>query len=142
MPNQTRISTNFLSPAKSSRSHGLSTTLRPENLLQQAIMNTSTSSRIASIPSELQLEIFSYLDPVSSTCLGLTCKKLYSLSKKVRGATKLNAVYWVPGGRSFNYLGDLLEKWAGQNLEYPLGSSKFHRVRVDRRKRLATREGE
>ncbi|PMD60613.1 uncharacterized protein K444DRAFT_629113 [Hyaloscypha bicolor E] len=40
---------------------------------------------LASIPPELQNKIFSYLDPVTSTCLGLTSKKFYAIHKSLHG---------------------------------------------------------
>lgn len=39
---------------------------------------------ILGLPTELHLYIFSYLDPVFSTCLGLTCKPLYLVYQSLR----------------------------------------------------------
>lgn len=41
----------------------------------------SSDSPLANIPPELQNKLFSYLDLVTSTCLGLTSKKLYAIHK-------------------------------------------------------------
>src|SRR4051794_29390183 len=38
---------------------------------------------------ELQLEIFDHLSPISSTCLGLTCKYLYAIHRKFHGSVDL-----------------------------------------------------
>ncbi|KAH8773123.1 hypothetical protein F5882DRAFT_381409 [Hyaloscypha sp. PMI_1271] len=47
--------------------------------------DTNPKPALASIPPELQNKIFSYLDPVTSTCLGLTSKKFYAIHKSLHG---------------------------------------------------------
>jgi hypothetical protein len=34
---------------------------------------------LSTLPAEIHHEIFSYLDPITSTCLGLTCKTFYKM---------------------------------------------------------------
>jgi hypothetical protein len=41
----------------------------------------NNNSYLTTLPPELQLSIFDSLDPVSSTCLGLTSRKLYPLHR-------------------------------------------------------------
>jgi hypothetical protein len=43
---------------------------------------------LINLPAETQLMIFSYLHPVSSTCLGLTCKRFYTIHRKLYGTVR------------------------------------------------------
>jgi hypothetical protein len=56
------------------------------------IFNMSgTSSQLASLSTELLLQIFSYLDPVHSTCVGLACRRLYQIHFSKHKRIPLNA---------------------------------------------------
>lgn len=52
------------------------------------------------IASWTAVELFEHLDPITATCLGLTCKKLYGIYKAVRGDRPPVSLYyesiWVP----------------------------------------------
>jgi hypothetical protein len=51
---------------------------------------SSDSSFLTNIPTELHLLIFSHLDPLDSTCLGLTNAHFYNLQKALHGTTPLS----------------------------------------------------
>ncbi|PMD14450.1 hypothetical protein NA56DRAFT_711027 [Hyaloscypha hepaticicola] len=78
----------------------------------------STRSHLLALPPELHLEIFKHLRPVSSTCLGLTCKEFYRIHKQLHGMVGLHEPIIIcqprryPSWR-FTRLGALLTKWAG-----------------------------
>lgn len=58
------------------------------------------------------LEIFSYLDPGTSTCFGLTCKLLYASHTRIHG--KASMFYRIElGGARITYLFELLDPWMG-----------------------------
>lgn len=82
----------------------------------------STRSYLLALPPELHLEIFRHLHPVSSTCLGLTCKEFYPIHKKLHGVVRLRdriAIY-LPRSRSLGStrLGALLNRWAGPEYHF------------------------
>jgi hypothetical protein len=61
-------------------------------------------------PNEIALEIFKYLDPCTSTCLGLTCKKFYAIHTEIHG--KASMFYRVQlDGDKYLYLFELLHGW-------------------------------
>lgn len=43
------------------------------------------------LPSELHMAIFDFLDPIDSTCLGLTNKHFYSIHRRLHGSVPLSA---------------------------------------------------
>jgi hypothetical protein len=49
----------------------------------------STKCPVTSLPPELALAIFKLLDPITSTCLGLTCKAFYRIHKSIHGKVPL-----------------------------------------------------
>jgi F-box-like len=67
-------------------------------------------SSLALLPSELLLKIFSDLDPVYSTCLGLTCKRLYVLHRELHGSVRLETRCHT-GRNQGPRLYELLEEW-------------------------------
>jgi hypothetical protein len=93
----------------------------------------STRSHLLALPPELHLEIFKHLDPVSSTCLGLTCKGFYLIHKQLHGVVGLREiipVYWRRyQSWGFTRLGALLNKWASPDYYFHYWSS----VRFTRR---------
>lgn len=50
---------------------------------------TSVSHLITLLPPEVHLCIFDLLDPASSACLGVTCKKFYAIHRQRHGSVKL-----------------------------------------------------
>ena len=51
------------------------------------------------MPPELHLQLFRHLDPVTSTCLGLTCATVYQIHWNIRGKVTLctspeETLYW------------------------------------------------
>lgn len=63
-------------------------------------MNTGSSRTFSTLSPDLHLEDFSCLDPVSSTCLGLTCKAFYSIHRAMHGTVALTQeVQLQPGYR-------------------------------------------
>jgi hypothetical protein len=86
---------------------------------------------ILALPSELQLEIFSYLDPVSSTCFGLSCKRFYAIhvhntTTKKNDKVSLEAWVILPASRlSGRHLFELLGDWMPPGLAYSPSKLKF-----------------
>jgi hypothetical protein len=89
----------------------------------------STRSHLLALPPELHLEIFKHLHPVSSTCLGLTCKEFYPIHRQLHGAVSLQATIPVSprnyyfGG--FAWLGALLSTWAGPKFFFRPWNARF-----------------
>ncbi|KAK5661673.1 hypothetical protein OQA88_9773 [Cercophora sp. LCS_1] len=50
----------------------------------------STGLRLLDLPAELHFAIFDFLDPIDSTCLGLTNKHMYSIHRRMRGTVPLS----------------------------------------------------
>jgi hypothetical protein len=65
---------------------------------------------IVDLIPELQLKIFDYLDPVASTCLGLTCKKFNTIHSHQHGSVGLHERCHKNGKELWVYL----VKWIGQ----------------------------
>jgi hypothetical protein len=61
---------------------------------------------LLSLPVELQIKIFEFLDPNSSACLGLTCKELYDIHWEEQGIVPLT------GYHNGLWLHELLASWA------------------------------
>jgi hypothetical protein len=90
---------------------------------------------LTTIPTELQIEIFSHLDKIDSVCLGLTCRRAYSVYRAVYG-TKMplntrrigpNSLEsaWVSGKQECKQCGAArcelwkhIRTWMPPNLEY------------------------
>ncbi|KUJ10956.1 uncharacterized protein LY89DRAFT_723462 [Mollisia scopiformis] len=53
--------------------------------------NAAHTAAIISLPPEILLMIFDHLDPVSSTCLGVTCKNFYPIHRAIHGTVGLSA---------------------------------------------------
>jgi hypothetical protein len=81
------------------------------------------------LPVELKLQIFEHLSPISSTCLGLTCKAFYGIHWDRHGKVPLiegrpMLPHW-PDQRFFRWepfaldvLPDLLRQWMGPDYIY------------------------
>lgn len=50
---------------------------------------TEKKRTLDNLPTELYLLIFGYLNPIASTCFGLTCRKLYPLHRALHGSVSL-----------------------------------------------------
>jgi len=83
-------------------------------------VGNQASSRLISLPPELQLRVFDLLDRCSSTCLGLSTRVFYKLHRAARGRVPLCAFYFVPGALDCSgfRLHVLLKEWAGPQLQY------------------------
>jgi hypothetical protein len=68
--------------------------------------------------------IFSHLDPVSSTCFGLTCTALHHLHKNLHGVFKLDIIYSRPSSYyphrkiPITELGEFLQSCAASKWKY------------------------
>ena len=51
---------------------------------------TTLACHLTELPAEIHLKVFDLLDLNSSTCLGLTCKKLYPIHRALHGVVPLN----------------------------------------------------
>ena len=56
------------------------------------------ATTISSLPTEIHLKIIKNLDRVSSVCLGLTNKKLYTIHKELHLKVPLIAAHLYPKG--------------------------------------------
>lgn len=63
----------------------------PQNYAAPPPREKSTPVTLTTLLPELQLEIFDRLDPVSSTCLGLTSKHFYVIHRRKHQSVKLDA---------------------------------------------------
>jgi hypothetical protein len=66
---------------------------------------------------ELRLAVFDHLDPVTSTCLGLTCKSFYKIHRSYHSKVRLNQEVRSMDGRRY-LLHEILRKWVPPNLTY------------------------
>jgi hypothetical protein len=58
----------------------------PDTIVTQKSENASKPiPTLLMLPTELQCKVFSYLNPCFSTCLGITCKKFYSIHRSIHG---------------------------------------------------------
>lgn len=84
----------------------------------------STKPHITTLPPEVHLALFDYLDRTTSACLGLTCTTFYNLHRSLHGTVSLASPYedhlahfMLPAS------GDLalwrrLENWFPEDLAY------------------------
>ena len=68
---------------------------------------------VTNLPPEIQLSIFDHLDPVTSTCLGLSSKKLYPLH---RSTHKKVGLYETSSDHHSLPLAIYLKNWAPSDL--------------------------
>ncbi|KAE9367896.1 hypothetical protein N431DRAFT_444971 [Stipitochalara longipes BDJ] len=73
-------------------------------------LEKTTNPHLATLSTELKLQIMNNLDKVSSTCLGVTCKTFYNLYLEKHGVVRLSS-----GGNKFvrngKMLANYLAKW-------------------------------
>ncbi|CAG8951600.1 hypothetical protein HYFRA_00007516 [Hymenoscyphus fraxineus] len=96
----------------------------------------SNGATLAQLPTELQLQIFSYLDPIDATCLGLTSPAYYTVYRTIYGTkmplntrrpgpNALEAAWEVVGKQECNHCGmyrcelhQHIKSWMPKELEY------------------------
>jgi hypothetical protein len=66
---------------------------------------------LLTLPSEIMLMIFSYLNPSPSVCLGLSSKLLYPLHRSLHGKVPLRKYSWSYAWCSDENLLHLLAQW-------------------------------
>ncbi|KAE9375328.1 hypothetical protein N431DRAFT_531266 [Stipitochalara longipes BDJ] len=88
---------------------------------------TEVKVTISSLPTELHIKIFNYLDRASSTCFGLTAKNYYPIHKDLRGIVPLTACcLQYPSRASSRILFGLLKEWMkGVGLDFSKSELKF-----------------
>jgi len=77
---------------------------------------------------EVHLLIFDYVDsPVTSACLGLTCKAFYRIHRARRGRVSLKdyIIYGPPEKGCLTNLGLLLKNWVPSHLAFDYKDGKF-----------------
>lgn len=109
----------------------------PDMMRRLSLLPQQQSPRatLSTIPTELQIEIFSHLDKIDSVCLGLTCRRAYSVYRTVYGTkVPLNTrrigpnsleSAWVSGKQECKQCGAArcelwqhIRTWMPSNLEY------------------------
>jgi len=55
---------------------------------------------ITSLPAAVVSKLFEKLDPVTSACLGLTCKSFYDTHRSLHGRVPLQDLVWIPATTS------------------------------------------
>lgn len=96
---------------------------------------TPATSRLLALPAEIQHKIFSRLDVVSLTCLGLTCKAFCPLHKARYGIVTLDTWHRCSSPESEvcgGVLGQYLANWAGAHLQYQWLAQRLVRRRQKR----------
>ena len=95
------------------------------------------------MPVEMHLELFKCLDEAQSVCVGLTCRKLYSLHYSIHGKVELHYHrYYIGGGvymrltedadGNAHYLAVLIRDWMGPEYFYPFCARCFERTEKDK----------
>ncbi|PMD23438.1 hypothetical protein NA56DRAFT_687726 [Hyaloscypha hepaticicola] len=93
----------------------------------------STTCFLLELAPELLTQIIGYLQPVESTCLGLTCKKFYPIHFSRHGKVALHHYVSVTGrlSQSSSYtrngttLANFLTAWVPSHLKYNYEKRKF-----------------
>ncbi|KAL3424314.1 hypothetical protein PVAG01_03595 [Phlyctema vagabunda] len=102
----------------------------------------ATGPSLRALPTELHFEIFSYLDKIDATCLGVTCKNAYGvyqathsvvpLNQRRVGPNKLESAWKHLAKQACTHCGIYrcelhthLADWMPENLEYCAMKAKF-----------------
>ena len=87
-----------------------------------------------SLPLEIIEQIFGYLDPTSSTTLGLTCRQFHCMHVRRRhGRVPLHSLVDLGGGSCRVTLAGLLTNWMGKpGVELKFSSYNFLYVSKER----------
>ncbi|RFU29680.1 hypothetical protein B7463_g6670, partial [Scytalidium lignicola] len=98
------------------------------------------------LPTELHLEIFGYLDKIDSTCLGLTARNLYFVFRAIHGTkmplntrrigpNKLESAWEVVGKQECKHCGMYrcelyrhIKTWMGDGVEYCAMKRNFGKI--------------
>jgi hypothetical protein len=100
-------------------------------IIEQTTKPQEASSPPTSLPGllpELQLQIFSYLDPCFSTCLGLTCKRFYGIHRHLHGTVSAMEFDYVGPNKWFWLrLCDYLDEWSSPDWTWSWAKGKFIR---------------
>jgi hypothetical protein len=90
----------------------------------------AATTTLISLPPELHLMFFDYLDPASAACFAVTTRHLYAVYKRLHTRAQLYDFCVCPV-RNYDavydglYLYQLLEKWMGPTLTFDFRSKKF-----------------
>ncbi|PMD40807.1 hypothetical protein L207DRAFT_529114 [Hyaloscypha variabilis F] len=82
---------------------------------------SNTVAHITTIPAELKLNIFDYLNPVTSACLGVSFKSFYGFHRDKCGILKLNIDEWERRGaykKNSKLLANFLRSWVPEHLRF------------------------
>jgi len=91
---------------------GYQLTIILEQTTKQVQETSSTPTSLPGPLPELQPQIFSYLNPCFSTCLGLTYKRLYAVHRQLHGTvTAVEFDYVGPTKLNWFRLCDYLNEW-------------------------------
>jgi hypothetical protein len=71
-------------------------------------ISTKSPKSLCDLPQELLVLIVGQLDPITSTCLSILCKRLHKAHKDTHGKLLLD----TPTGVPYQLLGHLLSAWA------------------------------
>jgi hypothetical protein len=111
---------------KDSTKHALSPTIIQRSPVPQPL-------QLAILPSEIHLQLFYHLadDPITSTCLGLTFKNLYSIHRSIQGKVPLWSPessplyeFWFPSS-SYLSLWELLHDWFPEDMKHNWEIGKY-----------------
>jgi hypothetical protein len=81
---------------------------------------------LVTLPPEIHLIIFRYLDRCSSTCLALASKRLYPIHKSIRGTRIPLAAYCtLADNKTGKHLYKLIWDWMGEDMFYDELDMKF-----------------
>jgi hypothetical protein len=85
---------------------------RINSTLQTRRMATNAQPTFFTLPPELHLKIFKFLDPISSTCLGVCAKKFYAIHTSLNNSVPLLTYVALPitNGHGM-HLFELLDSW-------------------------------
>lgn len=104
--------------------------------LLSLLPQSSNSATLSTLPAELQLGIFSYLDKIDSVCLGLTSRKAYGIYRAIYsckmplntrriGPNSLESAWEVVGKQECKHCGMFrcelwqhIKTWMPEELEY------------------------
>jgi hypothetical protein len=105
-------------------------------LISKDVTTTSPKLQLATLPTEVHFKIFKHLSPVSSACLGLTCKALYRIHWSLHQCVRLDRDDPDTNAR----LSYLLESWMAPLVLWSKGKTvKFVTVREFRHLEEVTR---
>jgi len=86
----------------------------------------ATTTTLISLPPELHLMFFNYLDPASAACFAVTTRHLYAICKSLHTRAQLYDFCVCPVLNHHGlFLFELLEKWIGPTLTFDIRSRKF-----------------